>query len=146
MPHLSVEYSANLADDATMTRLCRALAGCLDAQREDGRKVFPTGGIRVRTLRSDAWFIADGSIPDAAFVHLNLRIGAGRSDAAIKAASAALMDVVKRFFDDAWRTRGFAASLEVNEFGRFGTLKHNNLHQRLAAQQGSAAEGARHAG
>ncbi|MGH8189828.1 MAG: hypothetical protein ACREP2_00090 [Rhodanobacteraceae bacterium] len=144
MPHLTLEYSANLADESEMTRLCRELAHCLDAQRDGDRKVFPTGGIRVRALRSDAWFIADGSIEDAAFVHLNLRIGTGRSDAVIVSATAALMEVVTRHFADAWQTRGFAASLEVSEFGRFGTLKHNNLHQRLA--ESAEAEGTRHAG
>ncbi|MGH8278869.1 MAG: 5-carboxymethyl-2-hydroxymuconate Delta-isomerase [Gammaproteobacteria bacterium] len=136
MPHLTIEYSANLANNAEMTDLCRELAHCIDTQRDGDRKVFPTGGIRVRALKSEACCIADGSIEDAAFVHLNFRIAAGRSDAVLKATAAVLMDVVKRHFAEAYRTRGFAASLEVNEFGKFGTLKYNNLHQRLAEHAG----------
>ncbi len=136
MPHLTLEYSANLADETDMRRLCAELAQCLDGQRDGERKVFPTGGIRVRALRSDAYFIADGSIIDAAFVHANLKLGKGRSPAVIEAARTALFDVIKRHFAAAYKTRGFAASLEISEFGPAGTLKYNNLHDRLAVRAG----------
>lgn len=132
MPHLTLEYSANLADSADIRELCGELARCIDSQRDDERKAFPTGGIRVRALRYDDYFIADGSVPDAAFIHASLRIGPGRPPAVIEAVRAALFDVIKRHFAEAYRTRGFAASIEVSEFAPPGTLKWNNLHQRLA--------------
>jgi hypothetical protein len=78
---LTLEYSANLADEASIGQLCTSLAACLDAQRENDQRVFPLGGIRVRALRCEQYCIADGR-PDAAFLHANLKIAAGRSDAA----------------------------------------------------------------
>jgi 5-carboxymethyl-2-hydroxymuconate isomerase len=81
VPHLTLEYSANLANDDSIGTLCRKLAQCLDAQRENDQRVYPLGGIRVRAVRCEQYCIADGR-PDAAFLHANLKIGAGRSESA----------------------------------------------------------------
>lgn len=133
MPHLTLEYSNNLADEDSIALLCRELARSLDAQREGEQRVFPLGGIRVRALRCDAFCIADGRIEDAAFLHGNLKIGAGRSEAAKQAAGDALFDIIKQHFADAFDRQGLALSLEINEFSEAGTWKHNNLHARLKA-------------
>ncbi|QTD94676.1 5-carboxymethyl-2-hydroxymuconate Delta-isomerase [Burkholderia anthina] len=133
MPHLTLEYSNNLADEDSIALLCRKLAHSLDAQREGGQRVFPLGGIRVRALRCDAFCIADGRIADAAFLHGNLKIGAGRSEAAKQAAGDALFDIIRQHFADAFERHGLALSLELNEFSEAGTWKHNNLHARLKA-------------
>ncbi|WP_353254667.1 5-carboxymethyl-2-hydroxymuconate Delta-isomerase [Burkholderia anthina] len=133
MPHLTLEYSNNLADEGSIALLCRKLACSLDAQREGGQRVFPPGGIRVRALRCDTFCIADGRIEDAAFLHANLKIGAGRSEAAKQATGDALFDIIKQHFADAFDRHGLALSLEINEFSEAGTWKHNNLHARLKA-------------
>lgn len=133
MPHLTLEYSNNLADEDSIALLCRKLARSLDAQREGDQRVFPLGGIRVRALRCDAFCIADGRIEDAAFLHGNLKIGAGRSEAAKQAAGDALFDIIRQHFAEAFDRQGLALSLELNEFSEAGTWKHNNLHARLKA-------------
>ncbi|MCA8030972.1 5-carboxymethyl-2-hydroxymuconate Delta-isomerase [Burkholderia cepacia] len=133
MPHLTLEYSNNLADEDNIALLCRKLARSLDAQRENDQGVFPLGGIRVRALRCDEFCIADGRIGDAAFLHGNLKIGAGRSEAAKKAAGDALFDIIKQHFAESFDRQGLALSLEINEFSEAGTWKHNNLHARLKA-------------
>ncbi|MGE8472131.1 MAG: 5-carboxymethyl-2-hydroxymuconate isomerase, partial [Paraburkholderia hospita] len=51
MPHLTLEYSANLTNEGSIGTLCRKLAQCLDAQRENDQRVYPLGGIRVRAVR-----------------------------------------------------------------------------------------------
>lgn len=132
MPHLTLEYSANLADEASIGQLCTSLAACLDTQRENDQRVFPLGGIRVRALRCEQYCIADGR-PDAAFLHANLKIAAGRSDAAKKATGDALFDAIKQHFAAEFEKHGVALSLEINEFSEAGTWKHNNLHARLKA-------------
>ena len=132
MPHLTLEYSANLADEASIGQLCTSLAGCLDAQRDNDQRVFPLGGIRVRALRCDQYCIADGR-PDAAFLHANLKIAAGRSDAVKKATGDALFEAIKQHFAAEFEKHGLALSLEINEFSEAGTWKHNNLHARLKA-------------
>nr|WKF60726.1 5-carboxymethyl-2-hydroxymuconate Delta-isomerase [Paraburkholderia busanensis] len=130
MPHLTLEYSANLADADSLGQLCGALAQCLDAQRDGEQRVYPLGGIRVRALRCEQYCIADGR-PEAAFLHANLKIGAGRSDAVKKATGDALFALIKRHFADAFEQHGLALSLEIGEFSEAGTWKHNNLHARL---------------
>nr|WP_241018359.1 5-carboxymethyl-2-hydroxymuconate Delta-isomerase [Paraburkholderia sp. Tr-20389] len=119
-----------MANEDSIGALCRKLAQCLDAQRDDDQRVYPLGGIRVRALRCEQYCIADGR-PDAAFLHANLKIGAGRSDSVKKATGDALFDVIKQHFTAAFEKQGLALSLEINEFSEAGTWKHNNLHARL---------------
>jgi 5-carboxymethyl-2-hydroxymuconate isomerase len=130
MPHLTLEYSANLADPQRLGELCKELAQRLDAQRENGERVYPLGGIRVRALRCEQYCIADGR-PDAAFLHANLKIGAGRPEAVRKATGDALFTLIKQHFAEEFEHQGLALSLEINEFSEAGTWKHNNLHARL---------------
>ncbi|MFM0238673.1 5-carboxymethyl-2-hydroxymuconate Delta-isomerase [Paraburkholderia phytofirmans] len=133
MPHLTLEYSANLAGAESIGQLCRALAQCLEAQRENEQRIYPLGGIRVRALRCEQYCIADGRA-DAAFLHANLKIGAGRSEAAKKATGDALFALIKQHFAAEFEQHGLALSLEINEFSEAGTWKHNNLHARLKAE------------
>lgn len=132
MPHLTLEYSANLADNKSIGRLCKTLAQCLAEQSENGQRVYPLGGIRVRALRCEHYCIADGRA-DAAFLHANLKIAAGRSDAVKKATGDAIFMLIKEHFVDEFEQNGLALSLELNEFSEAGTWKHNNLHARLNA-------------
>ena len=131
MPHLTLEYSAGLADNESVALLCRKLARWLQDLRDGERIVYPVGGIRVRALRCDTYCIADGAI-DAAFMHASLKIAAGRSDAVKKMTGDALFDIIKAHFAQTFERQGLALSLEVNAFSEAGTWKHNNLHARLA--------------
>ncbi len=133
MPHLTLEYSANLRNFSELTRLCQALARVLVAQQDDGRPVYPIGGVRVRAIVADNYCIGDGRFQDAAFVHAILKIGAGRSDAVRKATGDALFDAMKSHFARESAAQGLALSLEIVEFSEGGTWKQNNLHARFAA-------------
>ena len=74
MPHIWIEYSANL--DLDTRALMRVVQ---DAAVGDG-SLYPLAGARTRALRVDDYLIVDGH-PDNAFVHVLLRIGHGRSSA-----------------------------------------------------------------
>ncbi|NLP59684.1 5-carboxymethyl-2-hydroxymuconate Delta-isomerase [Paraburkholderia sacchari] len=131
MPHLTLEYSANLADETSIGELCATLAHVLDAQRDaNGARVYPRGGIRTRALRCNQYFIADGD-PHNAFLHGCLKIGAGRSPEVRRATGDALFEAIKQHFAVAFAAHGLALSLEIVEFGEEGAWKHNNLHARL---------------
>ncbi|NIE67992.1 5-carboxymethyl-2-hydroxymuconate Delta-isomerase [Burkholderia sp. Ax-1719] len=131
MPHLTLEYSANLADAASIGQLCQTLAQVLDAQRDaDGARVYPRGGIRTRAVRCEQYFIADGD-PHNAFLHGCLKIGAGRAPDVRRATGEALFDAIKQHFAEAFAAHGLALSLEIVEFSEEGAWKHNNLHARL---------------
>lgn len=130
MPHLTLEYSANLRNFGGFSKLCGELARTLVAQHEDGKPVYPIGGIRVRAVAADDWCMGDGSLHDAAFVHARFTIGAGRSDTVKKATGDALFEVMKQHFAREFDAQGLALSLEIAEFSDAGTWKHNNLHGR----------------
>jgi 5-carboxymethyl-2-hydroxymuconate isomerase len=131
MSHLTLEYSANLRGDGRRGELCRKLAQCMTALTVAGVAVYPPGGVRVRAIPFEEYCIADGTAADAGFVHAVLKIGAGRSDAAKQATCNGLFDIMKAHFAEQFTRQGLALSLELQEFGEAGTLKHNNLHARF---------------
>ena len=75
MPHLIIEYSANVAK-------YHDIDGLLDVLQKATIEldVSPTPGIRIRAIGHDQYRIADGSDPDHAFVAMVARIGPGRDD------------------------------------------------------------------
>jgi 5-carboxymethyl-2-hydroxymuconate isomerase len=136
MPHLTLEYSANIRDRGNFKALCPQLAQCLIAQKADGAAIYPVGGVRVRAFAADDYCIANGA-EDAAFVHASLRIGGGRGAAIIKATGDALFAVMKTHFAALYEQTGLALSLEIHESDESTSWKHNNLHARLASQPAS---------
>jgi len=127
MPHVIVEYSANLVGAVDMKALLAALHA---AALETG--VFPAGGIRTRAERRDEFIVADGR-PEAAFVHVMLRIGAGRDLPTKKRAGEAIFAVLCERLKAAQDKRPLAISLEVQELDPVLNFKQNNLHAYLSA-------------
>lgn len=125
MPHLTYEYTANLAADADIPGLLRKSNQVLIAQ--DG--VFPTGGIRSRAVRLEDYCVADGTADDA-FVHATLKIGAGRSEEAKKKTGDELFKMITDHFAAIYASRSLALSMEIIEFSEAGTWKQNNIHAR----------------
>jgi 5-carboxymethyl-2-hydroxymuconate isomerase len=130
MPHLTIEYSANLRAGGDFSGLCTKLARTLVAQQENGKPLYPIGGVRVRAYAAEDYSIANGAA-DAGFVHAALKIGAGRSPEAQQATGDALFAVITDHFAELYQKTGLALSLEMGEFSESGTWKHNNLHSRL---------------
>ena len=126
MPHLIVEYTSNIKAEAQIPQLLAKANEVLMAQGG----VFPTGAIRSRAIEIHDYFIADGQA-DYAFVHCNLKIGAGRSEAAKKKVCDELFAAIKDHFSEIFAKRYLALSLELNEFSESGTYKHNNIHTRF---------------
>ena len=125
MPHLTLEYTDNIADPR-IPELLRKLNGVLLARPD----VFPVGGIRARAYCLGEYALADSSQPTDAFVHLSLTIGAGRSEEVKKETGDALFAVLTEHFADAFATHGLMLSAEIGEFSEAGTWKKNNIHAR----------------
>ena len=126
MPHFIVEYTSNIRAEAGIPQLLAKANEILIAQGG----LFPIGGIRSRAIELQDYCIADGQ-PDYAFVHCNLKIGAGRTDEEKKKVCTDLFDVIKDHLADVFSKRYLALSLELNEFSEAGTYKHNNIHARF---------------
>jgi 5-carboxymethyl-2-hydroxymuconate isomerase len=125
MPHLTVEYSANLERLTDLDGLCRSLHAAMMACG-----LFELGAVRVRALKADHYAIAD-LLPQNAFAHLTLRIGAGRPRADRKAAGDLIFAAATEALGPLFATPHFALTLEMVEIDPDLSWKKNAIHPRL---------------
>ncbi|PKA44463.1 5-carboxymethyl-2-hydroxymuconate isomerase [Rhizobium sullae] len=125
MPHLTVEYSANLEGRADLDTLCGTL---LKTILETG--LFEVGAVRVRALKADHYAIAD-RLPENGFIDLNFRIGNGRSAEEKKRTGEALFAAASAALAPLFETPHFALSLEIREIDAELSWKKNAIHPRL---------------
>jgi 5-carboxymethyl-2-hydroxymuconate isomerase len=125
VPHLTIEYSANLETSADIAALCRALHSALMASG-----LIEIGAPRVRAVRCDAYAIADLA-PENAFADMVLRMGAGRSEGDRKALGDRLMAAATEVLAMPLQSPHFALSLEIVEIGAGMSWKRNTMHARL---------------
>ncbi|WP_312602128.1 MULTISPECIES: 5-carboxymethyl-2-hydroxymuconate Delta-isomerase [Pseudomonas] len=130
MPHFIAEYSANLEHDADLPGLFEKVHACLG-----NSGVFPLGGIRSRAICMDTFRIADGK-HDYAFVHMTLKVGAGRDLETRSQVADALFEVIKHHFAELQSRRLLALSFEMTELSAELNYKHNNIHAFLSEQAG----------
>jgi 5-carboxymethyl-2-hydroxymuconate isomerase len=134
MPHVTIQYTANLDPEADMATLCAALAEVIGAQRDgDGRRVFPIGGTRVMAYPAAVYAVADGA-PDRAFVYLNVRIAPGRASPLVAATGEALMAAVRGHFAALFASRPLGITLQIDEGAPVFDAKHSNLHPLFATR------------
>jgi len=129
VPHCVILYTPDIEAQTDMTALCRALADrMLTVLDEAGKQVFPTGGTRVLAYPAAHYAVADGK-GDYAFVYINVRMGAGRSDAVKKHAGDQLLEVVKAHFADLFSRSLIGITLQIDESpGQVYDAKHSTLH------------------
>ena len=129
MPHLVILYTPNLETETDMAALCRTLAdGMLGVKDESGQQVFPTGGTRVLAYPAAHHAVADGK-GDYAFMYLNLRMGAGRSDAVKKQVGDTVLARAKAHLAPVFEKRLIGLTVNVDESpGQVYDGKHSTLH------------------
>jgi len=135
MPHIVIEYSANLERFADMRAV---VDGVHQAVLATG--AFEIGAIRTRAARRDIFRVADGD-PDNAFVHVELRIGPGREIAVQQAVSAAVMRVLQKETEAYARSCGLGLSVEIRQIDNASAVRVNNLHERMKLKAANAAAG-----
>ena len=128
MPHLILEYSANIESELDLPGLMEKLR---DAVVESG--VIVLGGVRVRTERRDQYLIADGD-PENGFLHLMVRLAKGRPLEVRKRLADDLFALVSEHADAIFERRGFGLTMEFVEIEPETSRKRNNLHERLKGQ------------
>ena len=127
MPHVVVEYSANLEADVAPRRLIERIHAAVVATG-----VFPLGGVRTRAERRDVYCVADGD-PDNAFVAILIRIGRGRDEETRRRVSQAVLAALAEETRAVFARRGLSLSVEIQEIDEAGASRKNNLHERLKA-------------
>jgi 5-carboxymethyl-2-hydroxymuconate isomerase len=133
VPHILIEYSANLRERVDFPEFLLALR---DAALKTG--VFPLGGIRIRAYEAAHCLIADGH-PDNAFVHIMLRVGHGRDLETRQRACEAIFAAACEHLDGLYRRIPLGISLEMQEIDAVTTCKKNNLHEYVKARAPQAA-------
>ena len=129
MPHLTVEYSANLETDVDMAAFCAAMR---DAMVATG--IFPLGGIRVRAFPCHTYVIADGT-PEFAYLNMICRVGHGRDQDTRSTAADQMYSAAEDFLKPLLGDRPFALSLDFAELDPVTSLKRfNTIHAALKAR------------
>ncbi|HEX7080505.1 MAG TPA: 5-carboxymethyl-2-hydroxymuconate isomerase [Gammaproteobacteria bacterium] len=136
MPHLTIEYSANLEGRLDLDGLLDVL---YRAALETG--VFPLGGIRVRAHRADHYRIADCD-PANAFVHVTALIGHGRPLDVRRRAGEHLFAALTDCLEPLYAEGPLAISFHVEESHPDLNFKKNNLHRYVAERKERAQGGA----
>lgn len=128
MPHLIIEYSANLENDLDIRKLVETLhdtAVTCDS--------LPIGGIRTRAVRRDLYRIADGH-PDNTFINVTLRI-APRPTEVKKEVGETLFGALKSFVQSVFDKTPMALSFEIQEIDAAHRWKHGNIRDFLAKRK-----------
>ena len=125
MPHLMIDYSANVEPDVDMGALCdnlRDVAASIDA--------FPLAGIKVRAVRVDHYAIADGN-PEHGFIDISVRIREGRDMHTKQNAAQKLFDAANEFVADVMQRRSLALSLELRDIDAALSPKSGSIRKYL---------------
>ena len=122
MPHFIAECTNNIREQADLPGLFAKVNEALAATG-----IFPLGGIRSRAHWLDTWQMADGK-HDYAFVHMTLKIGAGRSLESREEVGEMLFALIKTHFAALMASRYLALSFELDELHPALNYKQNNVH------------------
>ncbi len=110
MPHLVLEYSANVPDEPDFDRVLERLHQAMTT-------AFDLGNVKSRVVRRERFRAADGA-PERAFVHLSVAVLAGREPEVLQATARALLAVLQESFPRACAERRCDITLEVREMRR----------------------------
>jgi 5-carboxymethyl-2-hydroxymuconate isomerase len=123
--HFIVEYSANLPADALAVKslLKKLVEAAVDT------KLFPVAGIRARAHRCEDYYIASGD-DGFGFVHLEVKLGAGRTDDEKKSAGETFLSVLTTHLQALYDDQGLAISFEMSELPAIKANK-NNLREYI---------------
>lgn len=125
MPHLNIEYSANLADKLDIQAL-------VDRIHETALStgVFPLGGVRTRAEARTHYRIANGD-PSAGYIHMLVRIGSGRDFETRRSAGDRIFGALCDFTQELYDSQPLALSFELHEIPSDMAWRKNNLHELL---------------
>ena len=117
MPHLTLEYTANLSDkrpDATLFvtlhRLLESVAG------------IKIGNCKSRWRKTDEWVVGAGEGPSA-FVHLDLRFMEGRPEKVKQALGMALLEILRAYFGPPQSGTDLQITVEIQDIRKVSYFK-----------------------
>jgi 5-carboxymethyl-2-hydroxymuconate isomerase len=130
MPHLNIEYSANLEEVLDVQALVDTIH---QTALETG--IFPLGGVRTRAEARKHYRIANGD-PRAGYIHMMVRIGSGRDLETRRNAGDRIFAALCAFTEAIYESRPLALSFELHEIPPELAWRKNNLHELVKKERG----------
>jgi 5-carboxymethyl-2-hydroxymuconate isomerase len=121
MPHIQIDYSANLEAAVADARLVDAIH-----QAAVASGIFPVWGIRTFARAVTQYRIGNGEA-DNGFVNVTVRIAPGRNLALRQRVSRELFGAMLQAMDALFKTQRLGCQLEVTEFDAEVSIYKNNL-------------------
>lgn len=128
MPHVTIEYSANVAEHHDIDGLVETVHR---AALVDG--LPPADGLRTRAARREHYRIADGD-SDHAFVAIVARVGPGRTTEAKRRFIEALLDAAEAQTTSEGGPLAIAWSIEITELDPELRINRNHVRTRIDAR------------
>ena len=128
MPHIVIDYSANLEEHADLAGLCDLLRRTAAAL-----EIFPETGVRVRAHRADYVSIADGD-PAHGYIDISVRLREGRRQADKEAAVGALFQAAQAHLSVVLETRPVMLSLEMRDIDAALSPKVNTVRDWIESK------------
>lgn len=125
MPHITIDYSANLEPEVDIAALCDLLRR---AAIETGE--FPVAGVRVRAFAARHVSIADGN-PDHGYIDIGVRLRGGRDLATRERATAHIFTAAEGFLAPVMARRSLALSLEMRDIDPALSPKTGSIRDHL---------------
>ena len=131
MPHITVEYSANLESQVDMGEFCQTLNRAAAATG-----LFPLAGIRARALKCNHYAIADLD-PDNGFVDISIRLRAGRSLDARRKATEDIFTAALSFLEPLLERIPLALSMEMRDIDPELSPKTGSIRKFMNLAEGT---------
>lgn len=125
MPHITLDYSANLEALCNISKLCNHLRL---AAISTG--VLPLAGVRVRAFRANHASIADGA-DNNIYLDISVRLRAGRDLETRKEATKVIFDAARSFLGPIISTHPIALSMEMRDIDPDLAPKLNTIRDHL---------------
>ena len=121
MPHIEIDYTANVADAVEKSELPRKLH---HAAHELG--VFPTNGIRTFVRQINTYHVGLDQGTEA-FIQIRIRVAPGRTDEVMKTITERFFQVANSAMSDQFDIRSLGLQLEVSQFIDTLTFRRNTI-------------------
>tara|TARA_B100001250_G_scaffold35075_1_gene28279 strand:+ start:1956 stop:2381 length:426 start_codon:yes stop_codon:yes gene_type:complete len=129
MPHIFIEYSANLEEHIDVTEMLQTVHDAASAHPS-----VPLAGLRTRAIRSEQFLIANGNSANM-FVAVIARLNGGRGLEPLIEIRDLLNEAIQRSLADLMQEEPIAVSVEVQPIDAAMRVNENSIRDHYGELQ-----------